>query len=72
MPCYDSRSSPSYVRKEAREEFKKDLDNLTKWLCGILGVLEQSPVPFKIQDPELAEWWEEHKKLDEKRKEKKK
>ena len=63
MPCYDPQ--PSIDAAETRERCNK----LTRWLCSILSVLEESTASFVIRDKELAEWWETHKAWDKARKE---
>ena len=68
MPCYDSRSEPSYVIAEAKKEFQAELDKMTNWLCMLLTDLET--LNMNVKDKELQKWWEEHKKLDKKRKDK--
>lgn len=60
MPCHDP------LPAEHAEARKGRLDFLTKHLCRMFGDLErvgQLPA-FSSQYPELARWWEIHKKED--------
>jgi len=59
MPCYDHRSSAEYKQKE--------IDRMARWLCSILGTLEASGIEMELQDPELKEWWKDHKDFDRER-----
>jgi hypothetical protein len=58
VPCYDSRSSPDYVRAEMQGR----VDELARWLCNALNLLEE--LGFNTSDPELRTWWENHKRFD--------
>ena len=65
MPCYDSRSEPSYVRAEAKREFQADLNKLTRLLCEVMTVIDEADMELNVNpSDELYEWWKEHKKLD--------
>lgn len=70
MPCI----ADPYFSDEAtgieieRDYYKSKADQATRLLCSVLGeLLEHDPLS-KITDPELAQWWEAHKKFDEERK----
>ena len=76
MPCSsEGYPLPQVIIDSEREnlieqiKFHKDkADQATRLLCSVLGeLLEHDPLS-KITDPELSEWWEAHKKFDEKRK----
>lgn len=70
MPCYDHRNSPDYVRGEVQAEMQGKVDQLTRWLCSVLGTIEsQQNKPLKLRDPELQSWWDTHKAWDMARKE---
>ena len=64
MPCYDPDSGSAH-----RAQLQKQVNDLTRWLCSILSVLEESTASFVIRDKELADWWETHKAWDKARKE---
>jgi hypothetical protein len=64
MPCYDPGAGSAH-----RAELQKQVNDLTRWLCSILGTLEYSDSCFVIRDKELADWWETHKAWDKARKE---
>lgn len=69
MPCYytDSREGDAAL---ATKEFAKDsnrtITGLTRLLCATCTELEDTGLNFPTT--ELREWWEDHKKLDAKRK----
>lgn len=58
MPCYDSRSDPSYVRYEARKEFRHNSD-VAEMLCRLCKVVD----PLLL-DHETHQWWVEHQTRD--------
>ena len=64
MPCYDPGAGSAH-----RDELEKQVHDLTRWLCSILSVLEESKTGFVIRNRELADWWEIHKAWDKARKE---
>lgn len=65
MPCYDHRNSPEYVRGEVQAEMQGRVDQLTRWLCSVLGSVEAiQQAPLKLKDPELQDWWDTHKAWD--------
>lgn len=79
MPCYtephsycdhknDDCLEMSKDMKEKLKYYKKTSDQATRLLCSVLGELFEHDPHSKITDPELAEWWEAHKKFDEERK----
>jgi hypothetical protein len=73
MPCYDHRNSPDYVRGEVQAEMQGKVDQLTRWLCSVLGTIEHNQGKrLKLKDPELQAWWDTHKAWDTARKEAKK
>lgn len=74
MPCYDERSTASYVeeheviplRREVRRLQARN-NKLTKMLCDIGHVVESRPqlIAHDIMSVSgYAEWWEEHKRID--------
>ena len=56
-PCYDDRDTGDYARAEA----KVVIDKLTRMLCE---VIRSGVVNAMRQNPEIEEWWEEHKNMD--------
>lgn len=67
MPCrYDE--SPGDVAAPLREKASRRLKiihGLTQHLCALCTHLESNGI--EIQPPQVAKWWEEHKKADAKR-----
>lgn len=73
MPCrYDETPAEIEQRQKAahdtRAKMKRDLDLLTRLLCGTMKQMS----PMQVQTlyslvPELKEWWEDHKLKDAKR-----
>ena len=83
MPCYDERSSFSYINAHQIEPLKKELEKTEAMLCAIVNVLVKSkaiiPVVEAIDTEEsgvtpndIAIWWQIHKDKDAKRKEQEK
>jgi hypothetical protein len=73
MPCYDHRNEPGYVRREVEAEMQVKVDQLTRWLCSVLGTIESNQnKALKLKDPELQAWWNTHRAWDMARKEAKK
>ncbi len=56
MPCFDGRAEADQKETRAR------LDLATRLLCEVLRA-----TPGLAMSPELLEWWDEHRKVDEKR-----
>lgn len=61
MPCYDSRDSPSYVREEARAEFRHNSD-VAEMLCSVLSQLAAGNGVTISAEMQL--WWSEHQQRD--------
>jgi len=83
MPCYDERSSFSYINTHQIEPLKKELEKVEAMLCAIVNVLVDNkliiPVVEAIDTEEagvtpndIAIWWTIHKEKDAKRKEQEK
>lgn len=63
MPCRGEDYDVGY-----QESMKKDLDEATRLLCGLCrSLLACGRGHFIEEDPELSEWWENHKEADEAR-----
>lgn len=70
MPCYDARDHDGSGEREARQETrdcKKEVARLESMLCSACRSLEVADFDFDV-NPMLSEWWDKHKKADEKRK----
>lgn len=78
MPCYgpggpvhigDKETVISYEELRYLRRMKNEMDKVTRLLCGVMTFLEDNDILDEIisDNPELEEWWEEHKKLDRKR-----
>ena len=53
------------MAKEELIEMQGKVDQLTRWLCSVLGSLESIyEKPLKLTDPELQSWWDTHKAWD--------
>lgn len=72
MPCHSDYGDP--IREQMRataavatRETKRELDRVTRLLCGVMGWMELQG--YTTHDPdldaELAAWWERHKAFDE-------
>lgn len=59
MPCYDSRDDASEIRRE--------MAYVEALLCGACKVLHRLNYDFG-ENPVLDEWWDKHKKEDERKK----
>ena len=70
MPCYDSRSDPSYVREEAVAEARKSfLHNspVAELLCYVLtNTVPSKRAPLLAANSKLAHWWADHQERDRK------
>lgn len=68
MPCYDSRSDPSYVREEAVAEARKSfLHNspVAELLCYVLtNTVPSKRAPLLAANSKLACWWKDHQERD--------
>ena len=64
MPCYDPDAGSAY-----RAELKKKVNDLTRWLCGLLTQLEDPNATEIKMEEDMAIWWLEHKAWDKARKE---
>lgn len=64
MPCQDHQGEAE------NEQMRERVDKLTRMLCGLCQRAEQRDPKLGLlrEDPELAQWWEEHKQADFKRK----
>lgn len=67
MPCYDSRSSPDYVRQESFEEFRHN-SPVAEMLCEVMTKITASKdynaLLIANLSPDVLIWWEEHQKRD--------
>ena len=63
MPCYDDRNSPSNVAAETRKESQAHIDKLTRLLCEANKWMDLHMLN-KHRSKELADWWENHQKVD--------
>lgn len=64
MPCYDHRTSPSYMSEQMeqqRAQLQKRNDELAEMLCGLCRFAPQAAINSV---PGLALWWEEHRQFD--------
>ena len=61
MPCYDHRSSPSYIRDHEVAPLKQRCDQYARWLCFLLNDLD---TPGLALPEDLAIWWREHEAFD--------
>lgn len=66
MPCYDSTTSPEYVRAEAIKEFTHN-SPVAEMLCGVLTALIATGNAVPPIDG-LDEWWRDHQRRDEAKK----
>lgn len=69
MPCRDDRDScvPDNSKElKTIENLKKIINMQDTMLCSACRQLESSNYDFDL-NPRLSEWWDEHKKEDEKR-----
>lgn len=66
MPCYDSRDSPDYVRAEEKAKQQVYIDKLTRMLCKLCKAYGSHD---KDMPNDVFKWWQQHKKVDEERKE---
>jgi hypothetical protein len=68
MPCYDERSSPSYLDAEFAKERRRLQDKLnlvTRLLCSLCKELTRQGVAGYISKIHgLDKWWEEHQAAD--------
>lgn len=64
MPCFDSRSTYEYGKQESQAEINK----LTRLLCEAMNKLEGGyGLDTVAISTELKKWWDNHKKVDERR-----
>lgn len=64
MPCYMTGSAEGDANLAASEA-RREATRLTRLLCVACALLEQSHKKLPAQ---LKEWWDNHKKVDEARK----
>lgn len=58
MPCYDPTN---YEAERASQK----VNELTNMLCELCKTLNESELPLNsLMSEELAEWWKQHKKVD--------
>ena len=80
MPCYDERSSATYVEDNVVEPLRKELDKTEAYLCAIMKVLEKNRLAIPtlmqidsqeagVQPDDIYRWWIQHSIKDAKRKE---
>jgi hypothetical protein len=62
----------SYMRGYEEPILRKQLDEVTRLLCGVLTIVEKDSIMLSVRGmvPGLPEWWDEHKEADRKRLEK--
>jgi hypothetical protein len=51
--------------KKRSDKYKRELDKATRLLCQVVGEMELDGYTF---NEELTKWWENHQKMDAKRK----
>lgn len=83
MPCYDERSSPSYIYDNELKPIQKKLAKVEAMLCGVLTVLEGfdagngklsnvlQNIDYKemgVTRTQVEQWWTNHKAEDARRK----
>jgi hypothetical protein len=56
------------IEKENLQQLKEYTDNICRMLCEVMGKIEYQS-PWIVIDKDIAEWWEKHKKWDERRQE---
>lgn len=64
MPCYMTGSAVGDARLAASEA-RQEAQEVTRHLCAVCELLEQSGVALPVS---VAPWWERHKQIDAKRK----
>lgn len=65
MPCYDHRSSPSYIEEHEIRPLQRRVDEYAKWLCFLL---QRTPATEIHKLPvDLQAWWSEHIDFDKSR-----
>ena len=70
MPCYYTGSAEGDARlaaEETRERLGKEITNRTRLLCSICQTAEEAKLTLP---KDVQTWWNKHKKVDKKRKEK--
>jgi hypothetical protein len=62
----------SYMRGYEEPILRKQLDEVTRLLCGVLTIVEKDSIMLSVRGmvPGLPEWWDKHKEADRKRLEK--
>jgi hypothetical protein len=60
MPCYDAEA------RERPQRLESKVHKLTAMLCGLCTKIENSSLRSMIDsDPNLSDWWQNHKTHDE-------
>lgn len=60
MPCRDE-----WAERHEIDESLKRLDKVTDMLCRVCRHLEKDEIPpVLFLEPDVKQWWEEHKALD--------
>ncbi len=68
MPCSDGGPSYSQTRDDSAElsRLRAEVKNQDSMLCSACRVLQKIGFDFD-ENPRLSEWWDKHKKEDEKK-----
>jgi hypothetical protein len=66
MPCYDHRSSASYIQEHTVEPLEKRVNQYAGWLCDLLMRVPAEEIHTLPKG--LQEWWKGHQDFDRKRK----
>lgn len=75
MPCYDERSSASYVHEHEVRPLRQERDKIQAMLCGIMKALHKNNllIPILTQydakeagipQNEVLDWWMRHMMRD--------
>ncbi len=70
MPCYDERTSPSYMEADCKKREAKlqaRLDAVTRVACEALAFLADKDYLEAMSD-DTNRWWKEHSAFDNRRK----
>ena len=67
MPCRDYESDDWGTRASTSGVYKLQADRLARIACTAMRAYEAGmPLDELLKDKEIASWWEEHKKADDK------
>lgn len=74
MPCYDHRTSPSYINKHEVQPLKRTNEQLAarvnkyaRWMCWLLQDREAKWIDKKPLPRGLQKWAKEHREFDNRR-----